>query len=504
MNLSDILSGGTVDNITETVDISSDMTLSVEEGVIYNLNVLASSIVLTISTSSVDIFKSILVNDSYYDIKVVEASKVYNLESGSSLIYYWNTGLSSSVSKNSHIPELYNWGNAKETKIQASDKQAGDQFGIHSSISDDGNTVIISGGHSDTRPITRGAYIYTYSLSGWSEEIIVSSDNQLGDWFGFSVDISSDGNTCVVGALGEDTKANVAGAVYVFVRSGNTWTQEAKLMASDAQAGDEFGYAVTLSGDGNTCAVGAVFEDTVGTNGGAIYIYNRSGSTWTQQQKHIANDGAAYDYFGDALELSSDASTLIVDAPGKDTSGIGTNTGAVYVLTRTGLTYTEAQTLEAPIQHESDTFSRSAISDNGDTIVVGAFGEDAGGVDAGAVYVFVRSGNTWTQEAKLMASDAQAGDNFGNRTAITGNGNTIVVGARGEDTGGVDAGAVYVFDRVGSVWSQQTKLQSSDKQAGDHFGGDCSISGIGKTIIVTASYEDTGGVDAGAAYIFEV
>ena len=139
-----------------------------------------------------------------------------------------------------------------------------------------------------------------------------------------------------------------------------------------------------------------------------------------------------------------------------------------------------------------------SVSIDGDTVVVGANGEDTGGATAGAAYVFTRSGTTWTQQQKIQASDAQANTNFGYSVAI--DGDTVIIGAQLEDTGGINAGAAYIFTRSGTTWTQQAKIISSDLQAGDEFGISVSISG--DTIVVGAWFEDTGGSNAGAAYIF--
>jgi hypothetical protein len=133
---------------------------------------------------------------------------------------------------------------------------------------------------------------------------------------------------------------------------------------------------------------------------------------------------------------------------------------------------------------------------------VGAYLEDTGGTSAGAAYIFTRSGSSWSQQQKIQASDATEYDQFGCSVSISSNGNKVIVGAQNEDTGATDAGAAYIFTRSGSSWSEQQKIQASDKQASDRFGQFVTISGDGYTAIVAAAWEDTGGTDAGAAYIY--
>ena len=321
---------------------------------------------------------------------------------------------------------------------------------------------------------------------------LVASDAQTGDEFGYSVDISSD--TLVVGAYKEDTGGTTAGAAYVFTRSGTSWSQQAKIQSSDVQADDQFGRSVAI--DGDTMVAGAPNEDTGSSNAGAAYVFTRSGTTWSQQAKIQASDAQASDFFGYGA-VAIDGDTLVVGAFGEDTGG--SSSGALYVFTRSGTSWSQQAKLVASDAQASDYLGRGfSIGISGDTVVAGAYREDAGGTDAGAAYVFIRSGTSWSQQAKLVASDAAAGDNFGNGTAISGN--TVVVGASLKDTAGTDTGAVYVFTRSGTSWSQQAKLVAGNPSGLDEFGKSVDIDG--DTVIIGATKEDTGIQDTGAAYIF--
>ena len=389
---------------------------------------------------------------------------------------------------------------SQQAKIQASDRQASDKFGYSVSISGDGNTAIAGAYNEDTGATDAGsAYIFTRSGTTWTQQAkIQASDKQAYDQFGWSVSISSNGNTAIVGAYTEDTGGSSAGAAYIFTRSGTTWTQQAKIQASDKQASDLFGYSVSISGDGNTAIAGALFEEY----GGSAYIFTRSGTTWTQQAKIQASDRQASDFFGSSVSMSSNGNTAIVGAMFEDTGG--SSAGAAYIFTRSGTTWTQQVKIQASDKQASDNFGVSvAISDDGNTAIVGAYTEDTGGTNAGAAYIFTRSGTTWTQQAKILASDRQASDFFGHSVAISSNGNTAIAGAYNEDTGATDAGSAYIFTRSGTTWTQQAKIQASDKQASDNFGWSVAISDDGNTTIAGAYNEDTGGTDTGAAYIFE-
>ena len=383
-----------------------------------------------------------------------------------------------------------NWSlTTQQQKIQSSDIQANDNFGYSVAIS--GDTAVVGAHYEDTGGTSAGAaYVFTRSGTTWTQQQkIQATDKQAGDFFGYSVAI--DGDTAVVGAQAEETGATDAGSVYIFTRSGTTWTQQQKIQASDKEASDLFGHSVSI--DGDTVVVGANGEDTGGANAGAAYVFTRSGTTWTQQQKIQASDLQASDSFGTSVSISGD--TVVVGAYREDTGGA--DAGAAYVFTRSGTTWTQQQKIQASDLQASDLFGQS-VSISGDTVVVGAYSEDTGGSDAGSVYIFTRSGTTWTQQQKIQASDPEAEDTFGNSVSI--DGDTVVVGAQYEDTGGTSAGAAYVFTRSGTTWTEQQKIVASDAQATDYFGQAVAIDG--DTVVVGAYLEDTGGAEAGAAYIF--
>jgi hypothetical protein len=392
---------------------------------------------------------------------------------------------------------------AQQAKLLASDAEAGDTFGASVSLSDDGNTVIVGADGEATGGSGAGAaYIFTRSGTTWSQQAkLMASDAEAGDDFGDAVSISGDGNTVIVAADGEDTGGSGAGAAYIFTRSGTTWSQQAKLMASDKQSGDNFGKAVSISNNGNTVIVSANGEDTLYTNAGSAYIFTRSGTTWTQEAKIQASNAANGVGFGDSVSISDDGNTSLVGASGEDTGGL--NVGSVYIYTRSGTTWSQEAMIQASDKQSGDSFGKYvSISGDGNTVIVAAEGEDTGADNAGAAYIFTRSGTTWSQQAKIQASDAEAGDNFG-KPSISGDGNTVIVGAIREDTIDTDAGAAYLFTRSGTTWSQEAKIQASDATLQDRFGNSVSISGDGNTAIAGAYTEDTtGDNNAGAAYIF--
>ena len=384
---------------------------------------------------------------------------------------------------------------SQQARLISSDAAFYDKFGQSVSLSDDGNTALVGAGFAATSD-SGAAYIFTRSGSTWSQEAkILSSDIQGDDFFGYSVSISGDGDTALVGAFGEDTGSTNSGSAYIFTRSGSTWSQEAKIRASDAAQHDQFGYSVSISDDGNTAIVGAYKDDHVGGDAGSAYVFTRSGTTWSQQAKLVASDAAASQYFGYSVSISDNGNTAIAGAY---------LANKAYVFTRSGTTWSQQASLTSDDAAYQDYFGYSvSISGDGDTALVGAYKEDATATNAGSAYIFTRSGSTWSQEAKIQSSDAEADDEFGYFVSISDNGNTALIGAHFEDTTATNAGSAYIFARSGTTWSQEAKIQADNAAASDQFGVSVSISGDASTVLVGALYgDDTSTSDTGAAYVF--
>jgi hypothetical protein len=390
------------------------------------------------------------------------------------------------------------------TKIQASDKQQSDYFGWSVSMSSDGTRVIVGAYSEDTGgDATGAAYIFALSGGSWSQEAkIQSSDIQASDYFGYRVSMSGDGTKVIVGANQESTGATYAGAAYIFAYSSGSWSQEAKIQASDKQADDEFGQSVSMSSDGTKVIVGAWQEDTGGSNAGAAYIFALSGGSWDTGTKIQASDKQDSDRFGYKVSMNSDGTKVIVGAWQDETGG--SYAGAAYIFALSGGSWSQQAKIQASDKQAHDYFGYSvSMSSDGTKVIVGAFAEDTGGGSAGSAYIFALSGGSWSQQAKIQASDPEANDRFGRSVSMNSDGTKVIVGAWLEDTGGTNAGAAYIFAYSSGSWSQQQKIQASDKQADDYFGQSVSMSGDGTKVIVGADREDTGATNAGAAYIFE-
>ncbi len=317
-----------------------------------------------------------------------------------------------------------------------------------------------------------------------------ASDGAANDYFGYSVSIS--GIDAIIGAYGNDDNGSESGSAYIFCRNDIGWIEQTKLTASDGEAEDWFGSSVSISG--NYAIVGAHGVDDNGSKSGSAYIYYRSDTGWTEQAKLTASDGAYEDHFGGSVSISGDYA--IIGAVDDDDNGY--ESGSAYIFYRSGSSWTEQAKLTASDAQVSDWFGGS-VSISGDYAIVGAPGVDDNGNNSGSAYIFHRSGSSWVQQTKLTASDAAEGDYFGYSVSISGD--YAIIGAFKDDDNGTDSGSAYIFYRSGSNWTQQAKLTASNAAEFDHFG--CSVSISGDYAIIGAHGDDDNGSDSGAAYIFE-
>jgi len=369
---------------------------------------------------------------------------------------------------------------------------------------------------------------YAYGIVG----IGTTSYNQVGiltgtyaddedDYFGYSVATSTDGNTIIVGAYQDEIPGslNKTGVVYVYDRVGTTFTQVGIITGNDSS--EHFGYSVACSADGENIVIGALYTGD-GTTEGAVYVYDRVGTTTSFTQVGILKGTHAvdsFDKFGDYVACSADGSTIIVCAPEDELPGGSTNSGIVYVYDRVGSTFTEVGILTGYYDSSSSSFGISAAcSDDGNAIVIGSEQRLSGSSgQSGMVYVFDRQysgiGATFIPVGILTGSHADdAYDFFGYSVATSTDGNTIIVGAYRDNLPGSadDSGIVYVFDReysvgIGTTFNQVGILTGSHaNDEDDYFGGSVACSADGN-IIVVGAYKDElpGSADgSGLTYVF--
>jgi len=438
-------------------------------------------------------------------------------------------------------------------------------------------TIVDSGSPSEPLPLNLGANVFPVTViaeSGTIEDYTVvvtraadvaydylkASNTGTNDYFGYAIALS--GDTLAVGAYGEDSSAtgvngnqdgagnaNDSGAVYVFVRfddgsGAEVWAQQAYIKASNTGGGDQFGYALAL--DGDTLAVGAWHEDSSATgidglqdgganDSGAVYVFTRNAaSLWSQQAYIKASNTAQDDIFGSVAVGAYGEDSNATDIGGNQADNSASASGAVYVFTRSGGSWSQEEYIKASDVDQDDNFG-FAVALSGDTLAVGARTEDSSATgidgddsdnsatDSGAAYVFVRAGGVWTQQAYIKSSTTGGGDRFGKALAL--DGNTLAVGAYLEDSSAegvngnetlndaLDSGAVYVFTRDSNGdWTQQAYIKASNTDAGDVFGYSVAIHG--DVLAVGAPFEDSaasglngaqssnGATDAGAVYLF--
>lgn len=398
--------------------------------------------------------------------------------------------------------------NSEEAKLVATDKAANDNFGVSTAITSDGTRVVIGAHAADVGAVDTGAaYVFVNDGTSWKQEAKLSASDRLaGDLFAVSASINSDGSRIAIGATASDPTGVVnAGAVYIYVRTGTTWTQEAKLTATDKVAGDFFGSAVALNSDSSRIVIGASSADVGAVDTGAAYIFTRSGSMWTQEAKLTASDRAAGDLFGRFASINSDATRVAVSSYLSDSGGI-VNSGGVYIFSRSGTVWTQEAKITASDKAVNDNFGISISLDSTATrIAIGSQFTDVTTTDTGAVYVFSRSGTVWTQEAKLTASDKLVNDQLGNSVSLNSNGTRLIVGASNSDAGSVDSGSAYVFTRIGTTWSFENKITASDKSSGDNFGYSVSLAADStKAVISSLNVDIYSLTNTGAAYIVAV
>lgn len=394
-----------------------------------------------------------------------------------------------------------NGGWRQDAYVKASNSGPGDQFGFAVALSDDGATLAVSANledsaatgvngdpHDNSMENSGAVYVFRRGDEGWRQEAYVKAFNtgepEDGDNFGYALGLSADGNTLAVGATGEDgsgasangdgsdNSARGAGAVYVFVREGGDWTQQAYLKASNADATDLFGVSIAISDDGNTLVIGALDEDgsSSGVNGpddndsrgsGAVYVFAREGTQWHQQTYLKASNASGNDAFS-MVALSGDGNTLAVASFDEDSNDTG----------------------------------------------VGADQSDDSSEDSGAVYVFSRDGGSWTQTAYIKPSNTSPFDQFGTRLFLNRDGSVLAVGAPLEDgsASGVngsqdnladEAGAVYLFRRTGVEWRQTAYLKAPASEIYDEYGANVVLDDSGEIVAVGVRVEDGGAAGVG-------
>lgn len=365
-----------------------------------------------------------------------------------------------------------------------------DSFGASVGIS--GTTAIVGAVFDDDMGGDSGsAYVFVDDGGVWAQEAkLVAKDGKPGDYYGISVAVS--GDRALVGASEAAGSNGKTGAVYVYERANKAWSLKAKLVPSTGAAGDQFGYAVAL--EGNIAVIGAPSSDSIGTDGGAAYIFKFDGTSWTETSKLLPSAGGPFGYFGGAVALYGTTALI-----GAWDDGSGLDAGAVFAYGENNGIWIQQAHLTASDANTGDTFGFS-VALYGNKAFVGAPYKDSNCVDSGAVYVFGRYSGQWCEEAIIIPKDKNAAQTFGSSVAVWGD--MAAIGSFWDDDNGDYSGSAYAYQLIDDVWTEKFKYLPTDGLPGQLFGVAASMDG--DRVIVGAYGDDDNGVDSGSAYMFSV
>lgn len=386
------------------------------------------------------------------------------------------------------------WGN--ETIIIPFGANASDYVGNSVAVNSDATYAVIGAPGTEVANILNcgTAYVYVNNNSIWTQQQQISaSDKALGDNFGCAVDISGDSNYIIVGSSNDDS-GNITdcGSAYVFVRSGNTWTQQQKLVANNESNNSFFGSSVAINNDGTKVIIGAPFKTISGNiYQGAAYFFTRTGNTWTQT--NYFTGVTSNDFFGKSVAISGDGLK----------AAVGTNK-AVYTYDYNGTTWGQQKIISSNALYDEEFGSAVSLNYTGNKIIIGAYFYEAATI-GGAAYVYTRSGNIWNYSQRITASDSQSYKNFGYSLSLSSDGDVVIIGAYRDSGPNIenDVGSAYIFRSTnGSIFRQQQKLSASDKSINDRFGISVDIDNNGNTVIIGADQFYDSPASTGKAYIF--
>jgi hypothetical protein len=425
------------------------------------------------------------INKTTANIQTLRGTTIVSPEVSREMMYYnnqWNM-----INKQ---PDIYNWFVTVQqgNKLIGATSATGQYQGWAVALSADGNTLAIG---SKGVPTTGATWIFTRSGSSWTQQgdKLVGTGNTGSSTQGFSVALSADGNTLAVGGTSD---ASNTGATWIFTRSNGSWTQQGnKLVGATSATGQYQGTSVALSADGNTLAVGGTGDNT---NVGATWIFTRSNGVWSPQAKKVGDGYTGASLQGTSVSLSADGNTLAVGGTGDDN-----HVGATWIFTRTNGVWSPqgdkllGETVVAG-QYQGTSVSLSA---DGNTLAVGGNGDTT---NTGATWIWTRSNGVWSQQgSKLVGTTSATGQYQGNSVSLSADGNTLAIGGYG-DTGLI--GATWIWTRTSSSWTQQgSKLVGTTSVAFQQQGYSVSLSADGNTLAI-GGYGDGVENDTGATWIF--
>ncbi|MCR9233463.1 MAG: dockerin type I domain-containing protein [bacterium] len=442
-------------------------------------------------------------------ISLPEDSEIYDRGFGATVAYHNDNLIVALHDKLTHsdVARVYSftrpprYHNLIQSQTEIPPAPLADADHVGNAIAVDGDFMAVAADKSNLADTDAGVvYIYQRNRNDidnasddtWEyHSTLTAFDAQAGDQFGVSVAL--DGDTLVIGAFRENSLGNESGAVYVYRLNGSTWEYEEKLTASDGEAGDFFGRSVAI--ENNIVVVGANYRDsdtTTDEDTGAVYVFSRTGSTWSEVQKLTASNAAVLDRFGTAVAIQN--GTIFVSAIEAQTSGTSPQSGAVYIFHQNAGSWQEAQILSAPDGENNDTFG-SDLHVQGNYLGVIAAGDDE---LKGSAYLFVNRGGTWEFQQKLTPPESDDADRSVSSIRISGT--TLAIGGRYSDGNVTDSGAVFVYRLINEQWTPVQTLKADDGLLQDFFGYAVAFSDT--EVIVGAPYNDAAGQDTGKFYIF--
>jgi len=454
----------------------------------------------TINTLNVDNINGGLINGS--SIEISGSATIGNSVIGGNQLGFFGDSVvqqNTDGTLNNLISILQSYGLIKEWPVQQGSKLIGSgaidpaNQGSSVSLSEDGNTLAFGGKEDDSG--IGATWIFTRSGTTWTQQgsKLVGTGAVGASKQGCIVSLSGDGNTLAFGGKEDDSGI---GATWIFTRSGTTWSQQgSKLVGTGATGAAYQGSGISLSRDGNTLAIGGTEDDSLA---GAVWIFTRSGTTWTQQGSKLVGTGAVNPaYQGYTVSLSEDGNTLAVSGP-EDDSGIG----GVWIFIRTSGVWTQQESKLVGTGAVDPAYQGYGISlsDDGNTLAIGGFGDDS---NVGATWIFTRSGTTWTQQgSKLVGSGAVGTAQQGYSVSLNSDGDKLIISGGTDNS---DVGATWMFSLVDDEWTQQGPKMVGSGAVGASGQGSTeqsiSISGDGTTIAVGGANDDTA---IGATWIFTV
>lgn len=390
--------------------------------------------------------------------------------------------------------ETINWGAATitETRLQSPTIDANDYFGTRVSYSPDGNYLLISSSNDEGPAGTSvgSLYIFEKINNVWTEvQKIYPPDSYTNQKFGQEAKLSGDNSILIIGS----SETNARGALYIYNKVGSTWQFQTKITPAEQANYDYFGWYNDISYDGSTIIAGSYQDDDQGSASGSAYIYTYNGSNWILEQKIYPSDAGTNKFFGLPPRLSSDGNVAAISGPGDNG-----NSGAIYIFTRTGTTWYQTAKLSNPNPNSNDYFGeKMAMSKEGDLIVANSKRSPN---NFGSVYIFSYNGSDWNLSQTLIPSDSLSGDNFGTGLELNHENNKLVIGAQNHNS---SEGKVYIFGLNNGSWLEEHIISNPNPNPAEYFGSNVDISPSGDEIIVGAYWDNSDGNYSGSAYVFK-